>query len=253
MHLGDAAGQRICCMYIGSDPSANRFGERPRALTICDVAAASPDRSEAFIGNGIRALRALGHTVVPVVLGPRAAILNATAVAGEPPPADVAIRLDEVETLAALTRAAANPAGLAAAVGFAQLHRGSHRRTLLRAAARLAHVAQAEGCTHLHAHFAQSAAAVAICAARIAGVTASFTVHSADMAPGTETNWADLALKLAATDLVVALSAPIAAEARRLAPHANVRQIPVGVEGYSLRQQTVRLAAAFMELRKPSA
>jgi len=65
---------------------------------------------------------------------------------------------------------------------------------LLRAAARLAYTARARGCTHIHAQFAQEAAAVAICGARIAGLTASFTAHGQDLGRDD----ADLALKLAA-------------------------------------------------------
>jgi glycosyltransferase involved in cell wall biosynthesis len=136
-----------------------------------------------------------------------------------------AIRLSEVETLSALTAAAANPAGLAAAVGFAQRQHGVPRRILLRAAARLAYTARARGCTHIHAQFAQEAAAVAICGARIAGLTASFTAHGQDLGRDD----ADLALKLAAADLAVAVSEDTAAAFRRLAPHGQIRTIPIGV------------------------
>src|SRR6202142_1805136 len=219
-------------MHIGNPLTGASFGARlqPRRLTLAHVVADIPRLSDTFVADEIRALRALGHAVVPVVLAPLAQA-GAEAIMPDPigldaalvPPGDPrlhqeAVSLDEVETLAALTGAAGNPAGLAAPVGLAPGQRSVSRRALLRAAARLAHVARARGCTHLHAHFAQSAAATAICAARIAGITASFTVHGSDMLSAATGNRGDVALKLAAADLAVAVSEGIADEVRRLAP-----------------------------------
>ena len=220
-------------MHVGPIHAPARPESRPtpRRLNICHVMATFPTLAETFIANEIRALRALGHVVVPVVV--EAAVVEAAAVeAGDVAmqPEDLplrqeAIRLTEVETLSALTAAAAHPAGLAAAMGFAQRQDALPRRTLLRAAARLAYIAHARQCTHIHAHFARSAAAIAICAARIAGITASFAGHASDLSvPET-----DLVLTLAAADLAVAGSENVAAAFRRLAPHARVRTIPIGV------------------------
>ena len=225
-------------MHVGPIHAPARPESRPtpRRLNICHVMATFPTLAETFIANEIRALRALGHVVVPVVV--EAAVVEAAAVeAAAVEPGDVAmqpedlplrqeaIRLTEVETLSALTAAAAHPAGLAAAMGFAQRQDALPRRTLLRAAARLAYIAHARQCTHIHAHFARSAAAIAICAARIAGITASFAGHASDLSvPET-----DLVLTLAAADLAVAGSENVAAAFRRLAPHARVRTIPIGV------------------------
>jgi hypothetical protein len=238
-------------MQIATDNSASIFGTPPRPLSLCEVVANASDLEATRVADGIRALRMLGHTVVPVVLAAKVPAKDVAMPPDGPTLSDQAIPLDSVETVAALTGAAANPAGLAAAVGFAQRQRGLHRRTLLRAAARLAHVALASGCSHLHAHFARSAAATAICAARIAGLTASFTVHGHDLAAGAGGSGADLALKLAAADLVIAVSVPIAEEVRRLAPHANLRVIPLDDPRSPLHEQGLRLAAAFIELRKP--
>jgi glycosyltransferase involved in cell wall biosynthesis len=209
-------------MHIGPHPSAAPPTGRltARHPTVCHVLAALPTLSETFVANEIRALRALGHVVVPVVL---------TADEGHMQPDDLplrdeAIRLTEVETLSALTAAAANPAGLAAAVGFAQRQHGLPRRVLLRAAARLAYTVRARGCTHIHAPSAQ-AAAVAICGARIAGTTASFAAHG--QAFGRDD--ADLGLTLAAADLVIAVSETSAVGFRRLAPHAKIHTIPIGI------------------------
>lgn len=228
-------------MLLAPVPTGAAPGARQqRHLSLCLVMGEFPRHAEPLVAREIGALRALGHAVVPVTLGMSATAVSDPALRSEEAMLRIgAIRIESVETLAALSGAAANPAGLAAAVGFAQRQRGMPRRTLLRAAARLAHVAKAHGCTHLHAHFAHSAADAAICAARIAGLTASFTIHAADLSdsPGT----AELALRLAAADLSVAVSETIAKQVRRLAPHARIRAIPPGHAG--------RLAAALAELR----
>ena len=215
MHVGP--------IHVPARPEAR---PKPRRLSVCHVMATFPDLAETFIANEIRALRALGHAVVPVVVDP--ALVDpgdATVQPEDLPLRQEAIRLTEVETISALTAAAAHPAGLAAAVGFAQRHSALPRRALLRAAARLAYIAHARQCTHIHAHFASSAAAIAICAARIAGITASFAGHGSDLSVPEP----DLVLTLAAADLAVAASEDVAAAFRRLAPHARVHMIPLGV------------------------
>ena len=209
-------------MHIGPHPSAVPSGapRKPRQLTLCHVVAAFPGLSETFIANEIRALRDLGHTVIPAVIAPDAGPMLPVDQALR----EDAVRLADVETMQALNHAATNPAGLAAAVDFAHRQRGTPRRALLRAAARLAFTARTRGCTHIHAYFAE-AAAVAICAARIAGITASFAGHGRQ-AGGHD---GELALQLAATDLAIAVDAHMAAAFRRLAPQANLCTIPPGV------------------------
>lgn len=255
-------------MHIGPHLPAALPGARRtlRPLAVCHVMADIPGLAETFVGHEIRALTTLGHRVVPVVLalhgpGTRETALPDDAAHPQARPLGMPpVRLDEVDTLAALTGAAANPAGFAIAVAFAQRQRGVPRRVLLRAAARLAHVARAHGCTHLHAHFAQSAAATTvICAARMAGLTASLTAHAADMASTAAGETADLALKLGAADLIVAVTEDIADEVRRLAPHAAIRTIPAGVAPDRFRPgpgpgngrlQAALLADAFADLQR---
>jgi glycosyltransferase involved in cell wall biosynthesis len=86
--------------------------------------------------------------------------------------------------------------------------------------------ARRQGCTHIHAHFAHSAAATAIVAARLAGLTVSFIGHGYDIygAPS------DLAAKLAAVDLAMATCNDMAADFRRLAPGVDVAVVPCGID-----------------------
>jgi hypothetical protein len=221
-------------MHVGPllTPAPPDLRAKTRRRSVCLVAESATALAAADVGNDIQGLRALGHDVVPVAVE-----------AGTAPARPDVVRLAEVETLAALAAAAANPAGLAAAVGFAQRQPPQPRRVLLRAAARLAHVARARGCTHIHAHSTRSAAAIAICAARIAGLTVSLAGHGAD--PGRPAP--DLELKLAAADLTITDSDELAAAFRRLVPHAHVLALPAGA---AAARQAARLAAAFDALHR---
>ncbi len=195
-------------------------------MAMCHVIPGPPAQSGRQIADEVKALRALGHAVVSVMLGGTAGAIQPDdeALCGE------AIRLNQVETLSALAAAAANPPGLGAAVGFAQRQRVLPNRVLLRDASRLAHVARSQACTHIHAQSAGTAAAIAICAARIAGLTVSFTALSADLhRPRARDNDLDLALKLASADLAIAVNEDMAERFRLLAPQANVQAIPRGV------------------------
>jgi len=193
--------------------------------TWCHVMAGPPALSDTFVASEIGALRALGYAVLPVMLDgggpiqPEDAALCAEA-----------IKLTQVDTLSALTAAAAHPAGLGGAVGFAQRQRSLASRFLLRDATKLAHIARSRGCGHIHAHSAGPATAVAICAARIAGLTVSFTVVSADLhGPRMRGTDAELALKLGTADVAIAANEDMAERFRRVAPRARIRAIPRGV------------------------
>jgi glycosyltransferase involved in cell wall biosynthesis len=193
--------------------------------TMCHVLAGPPAQSDRFVASEVGALRALGHAVVPVLLDGNGSIQpDDAALCAE------AVRLAQVETLSALTAAAANPAGLGAAVGFAQRQRTLPSRFLLRDATRLAYVARSRGCAHIHADSAGPAATVAICAARIAGLTVSFTVVSPDLyGPRAQGSDTELALKLGAADFAIAANEDMAVRFRRHAPRATIQAIPRGV------------------------
>jgi glycosyltransferase involved in cell wall biosynthesis len=96
----------------------------------------------------------------------------------------------------------------------------------LLAGAKAALAARQHRCDHLHAHFALPAAATAIVAAKLAGLTASFMAHGYDVY-GTP---ADLALKLAAADFAIASCEDMRDDFLRLAPTAKVRLVSCGVD-----------------------
>jgi colanic acid/amylovoran biosynthesis glycosyltransferase len=187
--------------------------------TILYALAAFPVLSETFVSNEIRAMRAQGHRIVPVALAPHD---------GPCQPEDEAFR---AETLALGAEPAAaslmgSLRGGFAAMAFLQAQRALPRRSLWLASARLARIARREGATHIHAHFAHSAAATAIIGARLAGVTCSFIGHGYDIY-GTP---ADLAVKLAFADIAFATCHDMAADFRALAPQARIETLFCGVD-----------------------
>jgi len=191
-------------------------------LSICYVLAAFPVLSETFVSNEIRAMRRMGHTIVPLALTPYD---------GPCQPEDEAMRaervhLGDISTTRALAYAASRPSGLAAALRFANRQIGIPARSLIRAAARVALAAKQHGCTHLHAHYAHSSAATAVAAAMIGGMTCSFIGHGYDIY-GTP---CDLPVKLSAADVVFATCEDMAADFRRLAPDVNTIVSSCGID-----------------------
>jgi len=183
--------------------------------------------SETFVSNEIRAMRALGHTVVPLTLTPHAGPCQPD---DEPFRAEVR-HLRDIPALPALARAALRPDRVAHALAFARAQRGLPVRSLLKAGAQVALLARQSGCTHVHAHFAHSAAATAIVGARLAGLTCSFIGHGYEVY-GTP---ADLPEKLAAADLALATCDDMAADFRTWAPGAHVRIMHCGVDAGRFR------------------
>jgi glycosyltransferase involved in cell wall biosynthesis len=197
-------------------------------LSTLHVLAAFPVLSETFISNEIRALRARGHRVVPLAIAPYD---------GPCQPEDAAFRpetvaLGEQPRLAAMLSALANPAGLARALAFCRAQTGLDVPSLLLAGARAALVARREGVRHVHAHYAHGATAIAIVAARLAGLPCSFIAHGYDVY-GTPT---DIPLKLAAADAVVATCEDMKADFLAMTPTARVHVIPCGVDPARFRR-----------------
>jgi colanic acid/amylovoran biosynthesis glycosyltransferase len=189
-------------------------------LAILHVMSAFPVLSETFVSNEIRALRAAGHRVVPLAL---------TDAAPPCQPEDEAFRAEtlHLSALPRLRALAVRPDRLAHALSFVRAQRGIRPRSLLLAGARVALAARRAGCTHIHAHFAHAPAATAIVAARLAGLTCSFTGHGFEVY-GAAT--ADLPAKLAAADLAVAVCEDMAEDFRAAAPGARVAVVPCGVD-----------------------
>lgn len=193
-----------------------------RPLSVLYLLAEFPVLSETFVSNEIRAMRSLGHRAVPVAITPHA---------GRNQPDDADLRAETLllggePARSAMLDAFARPAGLERALRFIRTQTGLPRRSLLLAGARVAAVARRLGCTHIHAHFAQGAAATAIVGARIAGATVSFTGHGFDVYGSP----CDLPQKLAAADLAVAVCSDMLADFRAMAPTARLAMVPCGVD-----------------------
>ena len=190
-------------------------------LSVMYVLAAFPVLSETFVSNEIRAMRRLGHRVVPLALAPHD---------GPCQPQDEEFRaetlaLGDIAALPALA-AVANPSRLRSALQFALRQTGLRPRSLMLAGARVAQAARQHGCTHLHAHFALPAAATAIVAARLAGLTSSFMAHGYDVY-GTP---ADLELKLRHADFAIATCEDMRQDFRAMVPGATTLTAHCGVD-----------------------
>ncbi len=202
--------------------TASVCGGAAPPVSVLYVLGAFPVLSETFISNEIRAMRAQGHRVVPLALAPHE---------GDCQPEDAAFR-DETLALAdipawrAMMASARDIPGLISALQFANEQTGIRPRSLMLAGMRVAAVARARGCTHLHAHFALPAAATAIVAARLAGVTSSFTGHGYDIY-GTP---ADLPLKLRSVSVAIAVCDDMRGDFETMAPEARVRKVYCGVD-----------------------
>lgn len=208
------------------DPPAHKDIAAP-PLNVLYVLAAFPVLSETFVSNEIRAMRALGHRAIPLAIRPHD---------GACQPDDQGfcaetLGLDDISRIAALAGAVRRPDRLARAWGFVAAQTGLPRRSLLLAGARVALAAQRAGASHIHAHFMHSAAATAIVGARLAGLTVSFTGHGYDIygAP------CDLAAKLHAADVAIAVCDDMRDDLRATAPGAKVALVRCGVDPMRFR------------------
>jgi glycosyltransferase involved in cell wall biosynthesis len=206
-------------MHIATPPASRAAEETP--LSVCYVLASFPVLSETFVSNEIRAMRELGHRILPLALAPHD---------GDCQPEDEPFRAETLQLRSippsAALRGVRAPAGLLEAVRFARAQTGLPLRSLLYAGARVAAAARDAGCTHLHAHFAHSSAATAIVAARLAGLTVSFMAHGYDVY-GTPQ---DLPAKLAATDIALATCDDMATDFLALSPGARVQVVRCGID-----------------------
>lgn len=194
------------------------------------VLADFPVFSETFVGDEIRAVRRLGHKVVPIVMNLR----TGNAQAQDRELAREAEVLGGQSTRSALRALARPSASAIAASSFLRRQKRLSARSLLWNALKIADIARRNGCTHLHAHFAGGAAAHAIVAARLAGLSVSFVCHGHDVYAEAE----DLGLKLRSADFVVAVCNDMAADLAQLAPEANIITVPCGIEVESLTRRT---------------
>ncbi len=191
-------------------------------LSVCYVLCGFPVLSETFVSNEIRAMRALGHKVLPLALMPHSGACQPE----DEPFRDEVVHLKSIPGAKALAMAALRPGRLAHALAFARAQKGLPVRSLMKAGAQVALAARRAGCTHIHAHFAHSAAATAIVAARLSGLPCSFIGHGYDIY-GTPS---DLTAKLGAVDVALATCDDMAADFRAWSPETNVQIVHCGVD-----------------------
>ena len=184
--------------------------------TIAYVITDFPVLSETFIGNEIRAMEEKGHRIVPFVFflrdGP--AQPEDRLIAGRAFPVNA---LDKAPGIRLLPR-------VFNALPFLMRQSRLPRRSLLWTGLKLAAAMKAEGCSHIHAHFAGGGAAHAIVAGAIAGLPVSFTCHGHDVYAEPE----DLEAKLAAATRVVAVCDDLAADLKGIEAATNVVRIACG-------------------------
>jgi glycosyltransferase involved in cell wall biosynthesis len=112
------------------------------------------------------------------------------------------------------------------ALKFSFDQQGIRPRSLLLQACKLAYLTRKHGSDHIHAHFAQCSAATAIVAARLLGISVSFTSHGSDVykAP------CDLQLKLQNANFSIAVCKRMKKDFYELTPTPQVHIIPCGVD-----------------------
>lgn len=195
-----------------------------RPLSILYVTGRFPVLSETFVANEIRAMRALGHRAVPLAL-------NAEPAACQPQ--DEVFREETLQLAQQPLSPFFTPTAIAEAMRFVTAQRGFPRRSLLVAGARVAGAARRMGAGHIHAHFAHAPAAIAITAARLAGITCSFTGHGFEVYGPAKS---DLAAKVAHADCAIAVCRDMAADFRAAAPAANIAMVACGVDARHFRR-----------------
>lgn len=190
--------------------------------TIGYVLADFPVFSETFVGDEIRAVRRSGATAIPIVMNLRSGSAQA----------DDLMLARDAEVLgagvggAALVRLLSAPRKLGRALRFVKGQSRLRARSLLWNGLKIAAIARRTGCSHLHAHFAGGAAAHAIVAARIAGLSVSFVCHGHDVYAEPE----DLELKLGVADFVVAVCEDLACDLQSLSAEARIITVPCGID-----------------------
>jgi colanic acid/amylovoran biosynthesis glycosyltransferase len=179
-----------------------------------------PVLSETFVGDEIRAMRKQGHDVEVVMM---------RRSKGPAQPADELLADAATELCSLRTGLQVSDlrvlGGVRPALSFIRDQKRLPRRSLAYQALRLARHFNRTGVEHVHAHFAGGAAAHAIAAARLAGITCSFVCHGHDVYAEPE----DLEVKLANADQVVAVCQDIADDLKTICASARISLVPCGV------------------------
>jgi len=202
--------------------SAGLLPEEAAMKTIGYVLADFPVFSETFVGDEMRAMSRRGHRVVPLVMH----LSDGPAQVDDMKLAKSVTKVGATPLLQALATLARPGRDASAALAFVRRQRRLSRHSLLWNAMKMASVARAAGCEHLHAHFSGGSAAHAIVAARWIDASVSFVCHGHDVYAEAE----DLDVKLAAADAVVAVCNDMASDLQSLCQSAKIVTIPCGTD-----------------------
>ena len=181
-----------------------------------------PVLSETFVGTEIRAMQKRGHTIIPISLSNG----NTDYQPHDEPLAAQTIYFPDLGYINALKSIPHFRCSFIKAIQFAVKQKGMSTKSLLFAAAKLAHVVATHKCNHIHAHFAQASTAIAIVTARLLGITVSFVGHGYDV----YATPSDLPLKLAASDMAISVCDDMRDDFIDLYPPANVGRVSCGIE-----------------------
>jgi len=111
-------------------------------------------------------------------------------------------------------------------IRFAFEQKGIRPRSLLLQGFKLAYSSHTHQCEHIHAHFALCSTATAIVAARLLGLSVSFTSHGSDVYKSPS----DLSLKLQNADFSVAVCERMQNDFNNMSPYAQVYKVPCGID-----------------------
>lgn len=177
-------------------------------MKIAYVLGRFPVLSETFIGNEIRALSSLGHSVYPLALHRPTETFQ---------PEDKALAastlyfsaISETESASLLKRYEKQQEKL---TSFARLQTSEPEHMLRVHAAHVADYVIQKGCTHIHAHFAWGAATYAIAAAKLTGLPVTITCHGSDVYARPK----DLVLKCQNASAMIGVAPTITADMQKL-------------------------------------
>lgn len=181
-----------------------------------------PVLSETFVSTEIRAMEACGHEIVPISFNHYGGQYQAN----DNDLKEKTIYLSDYSNKLALKALGIIRPSAFRALKFALNQTGIPIKSLIGNALKLAYIAKQHNCTHFHAHFSQSAAATAIVAARLSGLTVSFVGHGHDIYASPQ----DLKLKLKSVDFAVAVCLDMAWHFRNIEPKANTSLVYCGVD-----------------------
>ena len=195
-----------------------------------------PIASETFISTEIKAIQRQGHDVVPICLQRSDQLCQA----GDESLQARFLSVSDVRTVQALQQlillffrfflslfnGLSYIQSLAKAVKFVRQQRGVRTRSLWLQALKVSYLLDRHQCQHLHCHFAWSPVTNGIVAARLLGMSVSFTCHGSDVYKTPQ----DLQIKLQSADAVVAVCKRMQKEFMALAPDTPIEMIPCGID-----------------------